>query len=246
MSQDAIDSLPPPELEQEIQACRDLVQGALRGTSSDAELAQLRGRVDDDLRAEQGVVGRLRSLRTTHKVLIILAVIALVTAFAVVTKPRSDLSAYPGVRMGVTLLVLSMVSGAATWRLLRPLHAPPPNVWMSRALLVLGVLTPVVLALFPIDHVGAPAGEGVAFAAACGKCLGYGGAFGLPVLILAFAVRRSRVDGAAVAALAGIAAGLTGNLTLQVHCPITDPSHLLVGHVMLLAILGGAAAVWKR
>jgi hypothetical protein len=69
---------------------------------------------------------------------------------------------------------------------------------------------------------------------------------GLPVLLVAFAVRRAEVDGAALGALAGVAAGLTGNLALQVHCPITHTAHLLIGHATLIIVLGTAAFLWRR
>ena len=244
MSQEAIDSIPPSDLDADIAACRRLVVGVMRDDAS--SIAKLRDGVHRDLEGEGGLLGRLRSLKTGTRAALVLALMAAVTALTVVVTPRADLAAYPTPRMFAVLIVLAVVTGAATWRLLRPLHLPPPSVWMSRALLVVGVLTPVVLSLIPIDHVGGHAGHGAHFFAACGKCLGFGGVLGLPVLLLAFAVRRSRVDGAAVAALAGVAAGLTGNLTLQVHCPITDPSHLLLGHALLLGLLGVAAAVWQR
>lgn len=80
---------------------------------------------------------------------------------------------------------------------------------------------------------------------ACFKCIGFGGATGAAILALAFLMRRAQVDGAAVAALAGVAAGLTGNLTLQLHCPIVDPTHLILAHAMLLVIFGAATAMWQ-
>jgi hypothetical protein len=215
-------------------------------SASDAELAELRGRIAADLEGEKTFLGRLRALKTIQRTALVIGMMIVVTVLTVATTPRHDLAAYPMGRMAAALLVLAFVSGAASWRLLRPLYAPPPNVWVSRSLLIMGVLTPVVLALMPLDHAGGAAGEGAAFAAACGKCLGFGGILGLPVLVLAFLVRRAHVDGAAIAALAGVAAGLTGNLTLQVHCPITEPTHLLLGHALLLAVLGVGAALWKR
>ena len=223
------------------------MQGAvLVGEPPADEVANLRARVDADREKEQGLLSSLRSLRTPYRIGLVIAAVVLVTVASLVTTPRADIAAYPTGRMVLTLALLGMAAGAAAARLLRPVHAPPPNVWVSRALLVVGVLTPCLLALIPLHHDGAPAGAGSAFVANCGRCLGFGGALGLPVLLLALWARRTRVDGAAVAVLGGVTAGLAGNLALQVHCPITDPSHLLVGHVTLLALLGVVAAVWHR
>lgn len=244
---DSAESFDPTELDGDIDACRAMLPATmLRGEPADAQIASLRGRIDADQAGDAGIGGKLRALRTSHRILVLMTVVAVVTAVAVLTTPRPDLAHYPPMRMALTLALLVGVTGAAAWRLLRPLHAPPPRVWSSRALLVIGVLTPCVLALVPIHHTGAAAGEGVAFAAACGKCLGFGGVLGLPVLLLAFWARRARIDGAGAAALGGVAAGLTGNLTLQVHCPITESTHLLMGHAALLVVLGAVAARWQR
>lgn len=247
MSDDRAESFDPAELEADIDACRAMIPAVMSSPDPrDAQLSALQSRVEADRSGDTGLGGRLRALSTSRRILLVMTVVVLVTAVAFVTTPRPDLAHYPAARMALSLGLLVAVTGAAAWRLLRPLHLPPPGVWTSRALLVIGVLTPCVLALVPIHHPGAPAGEGVAFAAACGKCLGFGAALGLPVLFLAFWARRARIDGAAVAALGGVAAGLTGNLTLQVHCPITESTHLLLGHAGLLVVLGAVAARWQR
>lgn len=234
----------PTDLDEDIEACRGMLGAALDAGAED--VTPLRARVEQDLAAEQGVVARLRALRTSHRIALIFGLAACVTVISVVATPRVDLGEFPGGRMAVTLGLLAAVTAAAAWRLLRPLHAPPPTVWASRLLLAAGVLLPCVIAWIPMSHVGSDPGTGAVFAAQCSKCLAFGGVMGFPVLLVAFLARRSRVDGAAVAALAGVASGLTGNLALQVHCPITDPMHLLGGHALLIALLGVAAAAWKR
>lgn len=238
-----VDILDPSDLEQDIEACRGLI-GAPGADGED--VGALRSRVESDLAAEQGFVAKLRAMRTPNRIGLILLLAVAVTVISVVATPRSDLAQFPVGRMAATLLLLAAVTSAAAWRLLRPLHAPPPTVWASRALLAAGVLLPAVIAAIPMDHVGAAPGEGAAFAVHCSKCLAFGGVMGFPVLFVAFLARRSRVDGAAVAALAGVVSGLTGNLALQMHCPITDPMHLLGGHALLVVVLGVAVAAWRR
>jgi hypothetical protein len=106
-----------------------------------------------------------------------------------------------------------------------------------------GVLVPCVLTLIPLDHHGVAAGEGAIFALECGRCAAFGAVMGLPVLVLALLARRSRLEGV-VAALAGVAAGLTGNLVLQIHCPNTNVVHQLLGHWVVLLFLPVATAIW--
>ncbi len=243
-----VDILEPGELEREIEACRALVRdGEAAGDDlSDGDLGPLRRGVDGALAAEQGMLARLRAMPTSRRLTLVVLLSVAVTVASVVFTPRVDLAVYPSWRMLGSLALLGMVTAAAAWRLLRPLYAPPSPLWVSRGLVVAGVLLPVALALIPMQHVGVAADEGSRFALGCGKCLAFGGAMGFPVLLLALLSRRSRIDGAAVTALAGVAAGIAGNLTLQVHCPITEPVHLLIGHALLVVLLAGAAVIWER
>lgn len=214
--------------------------------SADGDIAALETRVKALLAEERGLLATLRSLRTRHRTLLVLVVSVSVTAGALALRPRADLAHYPALRMALTLAVLFALTASASWRLLRPLHLPRPRRSVSLLLALAGVSMPFFLSVIPLGHVGHPAGEGAEFVLGCARCVGFGGLLGLPVLVLAFAVRRADVDGAAIAALAGVAAGLTGNLILQVHCSITDPAHLLGGHALLLIILAGAAWLWRR
>ncbi len=242
------DDVDDRELEGDIEACRLLTRRAgLSGDVPAIELVPLRARVEGQLASETGWLARLRALRTGQRLALVLALVLLLALLVAATTPRADLGQLALTPMMATLGVLTAATALAAWRLLRPLHAPPPHPWASRALLVVGVLTPCVLAFVP-GHQGAGAavGEGAAFMASCGKCLGFGGVLGLPVLLLALWARRAQTDGAAVAALGGVAAGLAGNVTLQLHCPITEPLHVLVGHATLLVLLGAVAVVWQR
>ena len=110
-------------------------------------------------------------------------------------------------------------------------------------LLIVGAAMPFLLVLIPIEHIGAQPGEGGAFVVLCLKCFSFGLVFGLPVLLLAYATRRANVDGAGVVALAGVAAALTGNLALHLHCPVTDVAHIMLGHASLVFFLGLTAAL---
>lgn len=235
-----------PELESELSACRDIA-GALEPQIETAELSRMRKGLDASLAQERGLLASLRARPTSQRIALMMAVTLLVVVVSLMATPRSDLASYPIARMVGVLAVLGGVTSAAAWRLLRPLHLPRPSVASDRLLLVLGVLAPVIAALWPMHaHLGAHPGEGGTFIARCAGCMAFGASMGLPILLLAFALRRARVDGPAVAALAGVSAGIGGNLALQVHCPITATSHLMGGHAMLVVILGVAAALWRR
>jgi hypothetical protein len=235
-----------PELAQEIDACRKLAAGAVDDNVNEADLNPLRTRVDAQIEQEKGIIATLRALPTWQRTGIALGLAAAVTLASLVTKPRSDLDAYPMGHMAWIVGLLAALTFAASWRLLRPLHKPPPKAWTDTLLLVLGVLTPAVVSFIPLGHVGIDAGTGADFAAGCMRCIGFGGVLGIPVLVLALVLRRKNMDGAAITALGGVAAGLSGNLVLQVHCPITDSTHLLLGHTTLLLILGAAAVLLHR
>jgi len=237
-----IDSL-APDMAEDMRAARDLLRGQENEPPS---LDALRRRVDADLEKETGLLAGLRARPTAQRIGLVLTLIAVMVGITAGVTPRTDLADYPALRMAVVLLVLSGVTSAAVWRLLRPLHLPKPSITSTRLLLVAGVLAPTVAALWPVyGHVGNEAGEGLQFALGCGRCAAFGAVMGAPVLALATMLRRARVDGAAVVALAGVSAGLAGNLTLQLHCPITDPAHLVLAHAGLALVLGVVALRWR-
>jgi Negative regulator of sigma F len=237
------DGLELSELQRELDACRKLV-GQADGPADD--LGPLEAEVTNLVTSETGTRATLRALVTGQRIGMLVAAVVVLGAITAAVTPRMDLASYPKGRMAAVLVLLAVLTTVATVRLLRPLHLPAPSLMSSRLLLLAGLVTPFVVSIVPLhDHVGGPAGEGMAFAIGCFKCLGFGGALGLPVLLLAFAMRRATVDGAAIAALAGVAAGLAGNVTLQLHCPIVDPLHLVIGHALLLVIFGTAAALWQ-
>jgi hypothetical protein len=234
------------ELEQEMAACRELAGSALAAEGlSSSELGPLSERLRSRIAAERGVQAKLQSLRTRQQVALVWGVAAVLIVVAAVVLPRRpDLEAYPLGRMIATIAALAALAAAATWRILRPLHRPPTSPWVERGLLLFGVLLPGVLTVVPLSHVGVHSGTGAVFAIECGRCAAYGGVMGLPILVLVMLARRARVDGVVGGALAGVAAGLMGNLTLQLHCPNTDISHQLIGHWGLLVVLPALLALW--
>lgn len=233
------------DMAEDMRAARELLGGGHQAELPPG-LEALRKRVDADLDREKGLMATLRDRPTPQRIALVLLLTGLLVGVTAAAAPRGELADYPIVRMAIVLVALSGVTGVAIWRLLRPLHLPKPSTASTRLLLVAGVLAPTVAALWPLyGHVGHDPGHGMAFAVGCGRCMAFGAVMGAPVLALATLMRRSRVDGAAVVALAGVAAGLVGNLTLQLHCPVTDPIHLLLAHASLALILGVVALRWR-
>jgi hypothetical protein len=235
------------ELDDDLAAIRRL---AGTGTASPeepaaAEIDALRGGVEALLARERGPLAALRARPSGQRLALVLGATAVVVLGSYALAPRSDLADYPAGHMIFNLAVLGLLTMAAAWRLLRPVHLPPLPAWTGRALLIVAVVTPALLALVPLEHAGAPAGQGAQFALACARCLGFGAAMGAPALVLGLLARRARMDGAAVAALAGVVAGLTGNLALALHCPVSEPLHVILGHGTLLVLLAVVAA-WGR
>jgi hypothetical protein len=233
----------PADLERDLAALREVAPpGEDVAAPSEAELARLRRGVDELVDDERGLLAGLRSLRRWQSAVLLGMAVALEIGVVITLVPRADLRAYPLALMILALLVLAALGGASVWRLLRPLHLPAASRGRTAVLVAVSLLGAFAIAALPMEHLGAPAGEGQGFWIACGKCLAFGGALGLPVGLVAIAAQRSATGGAMMVALAGIFAGLAGNLCLQVHCPITDPAHLLWGHAPLLLVFGAIAA----
>jgi hypothetical protein len=218
--------------------------GALASGESAEDLRSLETRVQARIARERGVLAWLCSLSTPMRLALVCGTLSLLVVAAALFLPRrEDLAAYPLWRMVLTLAVFALLAAGASWRVLRPLHLPPASTRLSTMLLVLGLAIPCALAVIPLPHQGVAAGAGAQFALECGRCAGFGAVMGLPVLVLALMAGRSRIEGV-VAALAGVAAGLTGNLVLQLHCPNTDVGHQLLGHWVVLLVLPIATALW--
>jgi hypothetical protein len=79
-------------------------------------------------------------------------------------------------------------------------------------------------------------------------CFIYGSLFCVAYLVLLWFLNRSDRISPSVAAVSAAVAGLVGNLTLHVHCSLTHPLHLLVGHASIPVVwaLGYASYSWLR
>jgi hypothetical protein len=165
--------------------------------------------------------------------------------------PRADLAAYPGVRMALALIALSLVALLGWVAALRPLQRPALGSAARWALLLGLVLVPVGLALAPEAHTAHPAsaeGTGSELVPRAVACFLYGGLFGLPLVVASVLVDRTGGRRALVWLVSFTAAAVVGNLALQLHCALTHPAHLLAGHasIGLAALLIALATAETR
>lgn len=227
--------------------CRELAadEGRLGRALGPRSAGELASEVGASLRhaiaAERGLAAWLRSRSSPARLALAVAPVAAGALIVVAAIPRVDLAVHPPARMALALTALGGVLLTAVWLSLRPLHAPALGRAHAGALLALAFVAPWALAALPEAHAAHPAASAVAdaFWRRAGSCLALGIALAGPFAVWLKAVDRGGHAGRLRWLLAIAAAGLAGNLLLQLHCPITQPAHLLAGHAPIaLAVLG--------
>jgi predicted anti-sigma-YlaC factor YlaD len=236
------------------EACRELVQdeAALaralgdEADPTDEEITSMLTAVRQELAAETGPRAWLRSRATGVRLVISVAVLAAVAGFVAVASPRGDLAEMPKLRLIAAMTIYTGLAFASMRVALRPLSQPAAPEKLSRLLIVAGLATAVGFALAPMAH-GIPITRlGMAYGPMVTACFLFGSVFAVPLLVLSWALDRGGYFIGSRLLLAGAAAGLAGNLFLELHCDIQLPAHLLMGHatvvVALLAV--GLALSW--
>jgi len=110
----------------------------------------------------------------------------------------------------------------------------------------LAVASPGALALLALGLPTPPAAvAGPGFVRGLVVCLDMTLVGALPPLVLAVAVLRRAFPSAAGwrGALVGATAGLLSATAMNVHCPLVDPMHMLLGHALPIALAAGLGAV---
>jgi hypothetical protein len=208
---------------------------ALDREAPSADYAAMLERVEEDIAAAEARPAFWLETRATwaRRAMGALSALAVVLLFGVAMTKR-DLGALSPLHLGVALGALGVLLAASVHQALRPLHRPPLPAWARIGLGALTLAATFTLALFPVPdaHALSPAsGPWVS------PCLFYGLLAGLPVYLALRLLDRSAGH---APLLASCAAGLAGNLALQLHCPRSDPQHLMLGHfsVALVFIAG--------
>jgi hypothetical protein len=227
------------------EACRALLAegakvGRALGTGTPAaggsDLDALFRAVSADVQRETGIGAWLRSLKTHHRVAVVIAV-AVTTALAVLFISGQDPIA-GGVAPVIARLLYGGVAVAAVSAGLRSLGRGPAPELRAPAILAAAVMAPLALAFIPTDapmHHG-----GIAHAA---KCLAAGLALGIPCFLVARLADRGGRARALGLVLLATGAGLVGTIALEMHCAVRAPEHLLLGHATVVVGYLAAAAV---
>ncbi len=201
--------------------------------------------IQHQLAAERGLRARLQRLSTPQRASLLLGVAIAIVALTGLGTPRPDFAMYPVGRMLPVLGAFTLTGILALVRGLRPLHTSQATPWL---VLAAGFVLPFVFAGLPTAHAGHPAavlhGD---FAAKTIACFAFGIVVAASVAKVAHLLdRRRHLDLTALMVIAA-ASGIVGNLALQLHCPITDPMHLIAGHASVGAVFAaGLAAVLSR
>lgn len=178
-------------------------------------------------------LARLRSVSTQKRVALGLFVAILLTAGVLFALPRADLSVYPSARMALALATLALTGVLCVVGALRPLHLPPLGRPLFTGLVIAAALLPFALAFMPpahLEHSSSLGGLGPDLVSAAAKCFAFGLVLALPLLAVLRLLDRIGHRSLRRALMAAGAAGLLGNLILQLHCPIVHPVHLVTGH----------------
>ncbi|MGE0784214.1 MAG: hypothetical protein AB7S26_00900 [Sandaracinaceae bacterium] len=149
---------------------------------------------------------------------------------------RADLAELPLRFLISAVGALAFLLGASVWLALRPLHRPPLPRAAHAAMVALTLGSTFALALLaPDGDDGVP--HTTLLHEMVSPCLFYGLFMGLPVYLVLRLVDRGPALSSLIAACA---AGLAGNLVLQLHCPRHAPEHLMAAHftVAVLFVVG--------
>jgi hypothetical protein len=212
--------------------------------SSSPEVDALLVGVKDAIAREDRPLAWLRNRPTWLRRLVALfssyAVITAVVAWA----PRPDLDLYSPSRMAAVMIAWGVLLLIAGMIAVEPAHHPAhttKTIALFAAICLVGLLCASLMP--PPDDPYPAAGADLISTAL--RCFSFGVAITLPVFLVSRLLDQ-RVTRAA-ALLSAAAAGLTANLALQLHCPITSPAHLVAGHCTVAFVFIGIAGfmVWR-
>ncbi|PKN58905.1 MAG: hypothetical protein CVU56_02870 [Deltaproteobacteria bacterium HGW-Deltaproteobacteria-14] len=209
------------------------------------DFAALFAAVEAEQRRERGPLAWLRSRPTWVRRSMIFGMAIVIATIILVAMRRPDFAFYPMGRFALELGLLAGALAVAVAVAVRP-RLDVPSARATSALVGLAILVPVLLAVLPQAHAGHPAsllGVGSDFLPRAIGCLVWGLVMGTPTAIIAFLARRDGGGEPRRDLLLAGAAGLAGVIALEMHCPITDGDHLLVGHVSVVVILVAVIAV---
>ncbi len=199
----------------------------------DAALSRMRG----VLGQESSGLAPLRSLSTPVRITIATAVAAVLIGFVALRSLRPDIDVYPRLRLYATVATYLALAAAllrlGLWRLDRALP-PRPVEW---ALFALGIVVPLAFAWQPqahLAHAASLGGVGADLVPRAAGCFLYGTGLGLVIGGAAYALTRAPRSWRPSFLILG--SGVLGAGCLELHCALTAPLHLAVGHATVAVV----------
>jgi hypothetical protein len=187
--------------------------------------AALWGELERELAEEKGARAWFRSRPTGLRLALALAGVLFVTALGL-RHARPDFASVSKSVLGAWLVAFIADALLAVRVALPMLEASGPR---RRAALTAAFGLPLVYAFVAALSFGAPAAVATPFFTRALACFSYGTLLSTPLVGLVWLLDRG--TGSRTRVLAGAATcGLAANAALLLHCPATDPAHLLAGH----------------
>jgi hypothetical protein len=233
-------------------ALRERVTGLVRQGEAGPDVNALFAGLQHQIEHERGVLPWLRSRSTRVRIALAATSVLLFVVAVVLGWPRPDRSVYPVLRMALGLLLILGLLGLQLALALRPLARPALRPWVSPAAIAGALLGLWLLYALPAAHLAHPASlqdpGWQALLTRALPCLRFGLLLALASYALLRALDRGGVGRGLLFAAYG---GLVANLVLLLHCPVTAPSHLLLGHLgvavlLVLAVAGARQATTAR
>lgn len=208
------------------------------------DLGALQARAWDAIH-QDAASGGVRRMGTPARTALVLGVAVAVAGASAALLPRHDLGVYPWAHLvlqGASMLVGGL---AGVWLAMRPTWRPEAPPWAAAAALATALLLPMIAALWtPTGHAGPELGA--AFAPVTAACFAFGAVAALVVVAAWRVVEQRRLAGSLRWATAAASGAAIGNLALHLHCPVTDPAHLILGHAAIGFVGAVVGAVGAR
>jgi hypothetical protein len=179
------------------------------------------------LTRETGLRAWLRSRPSRQRFLAAALSALLAVGLGGALRPRLDFATYPRARLWLVLGVYTFLILAAFGKEIF-LSVRRGAVSDYLALCSAALALPFALSLLPAAEMSRGFEAAGAF-----SCFAYGALLTLPTAALLFAFERADRISLRTVCLCAAALGLSSNLTLELHCPNGNRSHLLLGHASL-------------
>jgi hypothetical protein len=200
--------------------------------------------VEAALRNEVGLSARLRGLPSSARFLIAAAWGAALVTLTTVLTPRSAHGPMPVTQIVLALGVFAVLLALVVRLGLRPLQARPARGAVALACFLAGLFAPALFAVLPNGGTLVRSVPGVTDLAAGVWCFVIGSVVGILLVVGMRILDRGAHRSVVHALFAATAGGLLGNASLELHCPITEPIHLLLGHATVGLALVTGYAIW--